>query len=109
MAAFIRNKTPTTLNKGTMFPFKAMWGHKPNLHNLPLFTYKSQVHDPNTLRRKLDRKTKDCIFLGYAKGVEARDFKHVANGQQFVSCDAIVGSVRLNSQAIAGGSLGYLG
>lgn len=41
MATFIRNRTPTTSNKGTISLFEAMWGQKPNLHNLPLFGCKS--------------------------------------------------------------------
>jgi hypothetical protein len=102
MATFIRNRTPTTSNKGTMSPSKAMWGQKPNLHNLSLFGCSSQVHVLDTLRGKLDPKTKDCIFLGYAEGVKAGVFEHVAIGQRFVSRDAVVGSVRLNSEPIVG-------
>jgi hypothetical protein len=109
MATFIRNQTPTTSNKGTMSPFEAMWGQKPNLHNLHLFGCSSQVHVPDTLRGKLDPKTKDCIFLGYAEGVKADVFEHVATGQRFVSRDAIVGSVRFNSEPIAGGPPAHQG
>lgn len=71
MATFIRNCTPTTSNKGTISPFEAMWGQKPNLHNLPLFRCKSHVHILDTLKGKLDPKTKDCIFLEYADKVKA--------------------------------------
>jgi hypothetical protein len=85
IANFIRNRTPTILNKGTMLSFEAMWGHKPNLHNLPLFGCKSQVHVLDTLRRKLNPKMKDCIFLGYAEGLKASVFERVAPGQRFAS------------------------
>lgn len=74
MASFIRNRTPTTLNKRTISPFKVMLEQKPNLHNLPLFGCKSVVHILDTLRGKLDPKTKDYIFLGYAERVKARVF-----------------------------------
>lgn len=80
MATFIRKRTSTTLNKGAMSPFKGMWGQKANLHNSPLFGCRSQVHIFDTLREKLDPTTKDYIFLGYAKGVKARVFEHVARG-----------------------------
>jgi hypothetical protein len=109
MATFIRNRTPTTSNIGTMSLFEAMWGEKPNLHNLPLFGCKSQVHVLDTPRGKLDPKTEDCIFLGYAEGVKARVFEHVATSQWFVLRDAVVGSVRLDSEPIARGSLEYQG
>lgn len=81
-----------------------MWRQKPNLHNLPLFRCKSEVHEPNTLREKLDPKTKECIFLGYAEGVKAGVFEHVVTCQRFVSRDDVVESVRLNSESIVGGS-----
>jgi hypothetical protein len=63
----------------------------------------------DTLKGKLDPKTKDCIFLGYVEGVKASVFKHVATGQRFVLHDVVVESVRFNSEPIAGGSLGYQG
>jgi hypothetical protein len=66
-------------------PFEAMWGQKPNFHNLPLFGCKFQVHISNTLHRKLDAQMKDNIFLEYAEGVKAGVFNHVASGQRFVS------------------------
>lgn len=103
MATFIRNNTPMTSNKGMESPFKAIWGQKPNLHNLPLFRCKSQVHVPHIVRGKLDPKTKECIFLEYAEEEKADVFEHVATNQRFVSHDAIVGSMRLNSKPIAGG------
>lgn len=92
-----------------MSPFEAMWGHKPNLYNLPLFGWRSQVHVPETLRGKLDPKTKDCIFFGYAEGVKARIFKNVATSQRFVLRDAVVRSMRFNSKPIIRGLLGYQG
>lgn len=85
MATFITNCTVTTLNKRTISMFEVMWRYKPNLHNLPLFGYKSHVHILDTLRWKLKPKTKDCIFLGYAEGVKARVFEHMATCQYFVS------------------------
>lgn len=86
-----------------------MWGQKSNLYNLLLFGYKSQVHISNTLREKLDLKTKNCIFLGYAEGVKVGVFKHVTTGQRFVLHDAIDGSVRLNSKPITKFSPKYQG
>lgn len=64
-ATFIHNQTSTTSNQGMASPFKAMWGQKPKLYNLPLFACKSQVHIPNVLCGTLDAKTKDYIFLEY--------------------------------------------
>jgi hypothetical protein len=84
-------------------------GQKLNLYNLPLFRCELQVHIPDTHRGKLDPKTKDCIFLGYAEGVKVGVFEHVATGQWFVLGDAVVGSVRLNSEPITRLSLTFQG
>lgn len=107
MAAFIRNQTRTTSNQGMVSSFEAMWGQTSNLYNLPFFGCKSQVHILNTLRRKLDAKTKDCIFLKYAEKVKARVFEYVALGQLFVSQGAIVRRVMLNLKPKAGPSSKY--
>lgn len=80
MTTFIRNQTPTISNVGMVSPFEAMWRQKSNLHNLSLIGYKSQVHITDNLQRKLYPKTKDYIFLGYAEGVKAEVFEHVAIG-----------------------------
>lgn len=105
--AFIRNRTPTTSNKGMVSPFEEMKGQKLNLLNLSLFGCKLQVHVPNTFQRKLDSKTKGFIFLGYMEEVKAGVFKHVATGQQFVLQDTIVKSMKLNSKLIVGPCLKY--
>lgn len=109
MAAFIKNRTPTTSNKGTTSPFEAMWGQKPNLHNLPIFGCKLQVHISDTLREKLNPKTKDCIFLEYAKGVKGGVFEYVATSERFVLRETIIRSVRLNFKSIARLSPRYQG
>lgn len=47
--------------------------------------------------------------MGYAEGVNAGVFEHLATGQQFVLRDTIVESVRLNLESIARGFPGYQG
>lgn len=98
MAPFIQNQRLTTSNKGMISSFEAMWRQKPNLCNLFLFGCKAQVYILDDLCRKLNAKIKDCIFLGYAEGVKARVFEHLALGQQYILQDAIVKSVRLYSK-----------
>lgn len=47
--------------------------------------------------------------MGYAEGVKARVFEHVATGKRFVLRNAIIGSERLNLEPIAGLFLRYEG
>lgn len=86
-----------------------MWGQIPNLHNLLLFGFKSHVHILDTLRGKLDPKTKDYIFLGYTEGVKVGVFEYVATSERLVLRDVVVRSVRLNLEQIAGSSPRYEG
>jgi hypothetical protein len=87
MAAYIRNRTPTASNPNMASPFEQLWEKKPDLSKLPLFGAKAQVHVPEALRGKLDDKSQDCIFLGYAEGAKAGVFERVETKRRFISRD----------------------
>ena len=90
MAAYIRNRMPTTSNPNNATPFEILNGVKPDLKNMPLFGATAQVHVPDELRGKLDPKSRSCIFLGYADGAKAGVFESTDTGRRFVSRDAVV-------------------
>lgn len=43
---------------------------KPSLIHLKVVNYNSYVHVPKENRSKLDKKVKNCIFIGYKDGLE---------------------------------------
>lgn len=88
-------------------PFEAMWGQKPNLHNLCLFGCKSQVYILDTVWEKLESKTKDCIFLGYTGGEKTKVFNYMAIKKWFVLQDVMVESMRLDLELVVGSFFGY--
>jgi hypothetical protein len=88
MAAYIRNRTPTSSNEDMATPFELLWDKKPDLCQLPLFGAKAQVHVPDALRGKLDDKAEDCIFLGFAEGAKAFVFERISTKRRFISRDA---------------------
>ncbi|CAI6343265.1 unnamed protein product [Macrosiphum euphorbiae] len=65
-AAYLGNRLPTHANiKKT--PVELWTGSKPNLNNIRIFGCVAFAHIPDQLRRKLDSKSKRCIFVGYTK------------------------------------------
>lgn len=62
MAAYIRNRTPTSSNKENMSPFEVLWEKKPDLCTLPLFGARAQVHVPDALRGSWMRSHKTASF-----------------------------------------------
>jgi hypothetical protein len=97
MAAYIRNRTPTAANSEMKSPFDALWSQKPDLCQLPLFGAKAIVHVPDEIRGKLEAKSKDCIFLGFAEGAKAGVFEHVGTRKRFISRDAVIDGVRIGN------------
>ena len=69
-AAYIWNRCPTTsLTDKT--PYECWFGKKTDLSNVRVFGCVAYAHVPNQLRRKkLDPKSKKCIFMGYPDGTK---------------------------------------
>lgn len=82
-AAYILNRTPSRALPDDVTPHEAYTGNKPNLAHLRTFGCKCWVHIPDELRKKLDVKSVECRFLGYAHNrrafvaVDAKNFRRV--------------------------------
>lgn len=63
-AAYLRNRVP---NRGRtdVTPYELWFKKKPEVSHLRIFGSKAFVHIPDHQRRKLDPKSKKCIFVGY--------------------------------------------
>ncbi|KAD2204143.1 hypothetical protein E3N88_41639 [Mikania micrantha] len=59
-----RNRTPTKVLEHQT-PFEVWTGRKPNVHHLKVFGCVAYNLKPYQLRKKLDPKSKKCIFVGY--------------------------------------------
>ena len=63
--AYLINRSPTkSLSNQT--PFEAWYGKKPNVKQLRVFGCSAYIHVPKDERKKLDPKSKKCVFLGYS-------------------------------------------
>lgn len=63
-ACYLINRSPCQ-NSLSVTPEQAWTGKIPNLKHLKIFGCKVMVHIPKDKRRKLDVKSRECIFLGY--------------------------------------------
>ena len=64
-AAYLINGSPTK-TLGDKTPFEVWYGKKPSVKHLKVFGCAAYSHVAKDERKKLDSKTKKCIFLGYA-------------------------------------------
>ena len=63
-AAYIRNRCPTS-RLGTVTPEEAWTGHKPSVSHLRTFGCVGYCHVADVNRRKLEAKSRPCVFTGY--------------------------------------------
>eukprot|EP00731_Ephydatia_muelleri_P016374 Em0009g798a len=71
-AAYLRNRSPTKA-VAEMTPYEAWTGKKPQVNGLRVFGCQAFVHIPKDERKKLDSKSRRCIFWGY--GVTTKGYR----------------------------------
>ena len=81
VATYIHNRVPHSSVKGKT-PFKAYFGHKPDVSNLRVFGSTTWAHIPLDKRRDLQLQITECLFIGYLdeyKGFKLLDIntKHI--------------------------------
>ena len=57
--------TPIEVLKG-ITPYEAFYGTKPQVYHLRVFGYLAFAHILDARRKKLDDKTRKCVFVGYS-------------------------------------------
>ena len=71
-AAYLCNRSPTKA-VAEMTPYEAWTGKRPQVDGLRVFGYQAFVHIPKDERKKLDSKSRRCIFGGY--GVTTKGYR----------------------------------
>ncbi|XP_058765508.1 uncharacterized protein LOC131639000 [Vicia villosa] len=110
-ATYLLNRCPTKkLEKLT--PEEAWCGFKPNLSHLRVFGSVAYKHVPGQLRKKLDDKGEEMIFVGYHstggyKLFDARNRKIQISRDEKQSQNSAGNSVTGYSQAVHTGVIGY--
>ena len=71
-AVYLHKRSPTiALTDST--PYERWFGQKPDVSNLKIFGSICFVHTPDSLRQKLDPKSRKAIFVGYP--IETKGYK----------------------------------
>jgi hypothetical protein len=68
-ASYVHNRSPTSSLK-EVTPYERMFGQKPDVSNLRVFGCIAFKHIPDAKRRKLDKKSSKCVFVGYPEGTK---------------------------------------
>ena len=86
-ATYVKNRSPTSTLEET--PYERWNGTKPDVSNLRVFGCKAYAHVPDEKRKKLDKKSQKCIFVGYPKGVKGYKLFNPVTRKMLVSRDVI--------------------
>ena len=87
-AVFLRNRSPTTAVPG-MTPYEAMMGERPDVANLKTFGCTCYAHIPKDERKKLDPKSRKCLFLGYGDCVKGYRLYDI-NRSKVIHCRDVI-------------------
>ena len=85
---YIRNRSPTSCLKEKT-PYEIWHGEKPNVNNLKVFGCNALVHVPDEKRSKLDKKSVECVFVGYPSGTKGYKLYNLETKQMIRSRDVI--------------------
>ena len=96
-AVYLRNRSPTVAVEGKT-PHEALTGKKPQAQALRVFGAQGYAHIPKEERRKLDHKSRKCIFLGYEQGTKGYRLYNPDTGKVFISRDVILDEGRKESE-----------
>ena len=102
-ATYLRNRCPTRALEG-ITPVELLTGNKPMVGHLKVFGCAAYCHVPNDEQRKLDSKSRKCIFLGYSenqKGYRLYDLerKRIVNSRDVVFNETAYGFEKENASS----------
>ncbi len=71
-ATYVRNRSPTTSVKDVT-PFECLFNRKPDVSNLRVFGCIAYAHIPDSMRKKLEEKSRKCVYPEGTKGFKLYD------------------------------------
>ncbi|MCO5579260.1 hypothetical protein L7F22_033114 [Adiantum nelumboides] len=87
-AWYLMNQSPTKILKG-ITPYEAFHKVKPKVHHVRVFGCLAFTHVPDEKRKKLDDKSRKCIFVGYSDVSKAYKLYDPIKKESFISRDVI--------------------
>lgn len=93
-AVKIINSIPNSTNK--VAPDEIWFGQQPDFLSLKVFGCTAMVHIPNEKRKKLDKKSQKCIFVGYADNAKAYRLFNTVTKKIIISRDVAFFETEVN-------------
>ena len=93
-AVYLRNRSPTAALEN-MTPYEALMGEKPNVAHLRVFGSTCYAHVPKDERKKLDSKSRKCLFLGYGDCVKGYRVFDITRSRVIFSRDVLFDECKL--------------
>ena len=88
MACYLINRSPRATLDGKVA--EEVWtGNEVDYSGLRVFSCPAYVHIPSEEQSKLDLKSKQCIFLGYGKGVKCYKFWDPTANKAVINRDVV--------------------
>ncbi len=88
VATYLKNCSPTSCFGGET-PHERWWNVKPDVSKLKVFGCIAYAHIPREKRKKLDKKTTKCIFVGYPENSKGYKLYDPTKREMFRSRDVI--------------------
>ncbi|GBP78467.1 Retrovirus-related Pol polyprotein from transposon TNT 1-94 [Eumeta japonica] len=85
-AAYIINRSPTHA-LSDITPHEVWTGQKPDLSNIRIFGCPAMVHIPKEKRQKLDKKSRQLIFVGYSECTKGYRFMDPKTNKAMINRD----------------------
>ena len=87
-AVYLKNRSPTSCFTGQT-PYERWFNEKPTVAHLKVFGCTAYAHIPDVQRKKLDKKSQKCVFIGYPEGCKGFKLFNPVKGTIFRSRDVI--------------------
>lgn len=84
VAVYLKNRSPHRA-LGGQIPYDKWCGRKSDLTHLKVFGCRALVHIPSCLRKKLDVKAKEAIFVGYSENPNTYIFRDPVNPRKVIT------------------------
>ncbi len=104
-ATHVLNRTISSTNEVT--PFELWKGCKPDVLYFRIFGSPAFTHVPDELRRKLDPKAVECIFVGYCENSKSFRMWNPATRKIIISRDVTFKEKEVNKEISSGEAADY--
>ena len=110
-ACYIKNRLPTSSNKGFLSPFEVLYHHQPELTHLRIIGSRCYSHNTGKILGKLDERSTECFLVGYESNNIFRVYDPLTNkvfrSRDVVICEKAQGNIKSPKEAVSNDNFVY--